>query len=392
MTVLNVVITGSGVIARTHAGAILRHPGLRLSALADPDPQANDRLAGWIGEQGGPPPARYASLGEALAAEAADLVVVCTPSGTHADLAEEALAAGVHVLVEKPLDASLPAARRIARVATDAEAAGLVCAVVCQHRFDPASVAVAARVRAGDLGRLTSAVASVPWWRGQRYYDSAGWRGTWEQDGGGATINQGVHTVDLLLWLFGRPEEVFAYTGVLAHERVEVEDVAVAAIRFADGALAVLHATTAAYPGIGVRLQVHGSQGSAVIHDDQLEYLHTADGPDPSAYADGPDRSGDAVPPSQLRGATKPDDAFVTGHLRQYHDTVEAILGGRRPGVTAVEALLDVAVVKAVYLSAHLRRPVSVPAVLAGDFDDVLAAVEGSAATVSSVLRAGVAR
>ncbi|WP_238424055.1 Gfo/Idh/MocA family protein [Micromonospora parastrephiae] len=143
MTVLNVVITGSGVIARTHAGAILRHPGLRLTALADPDPQANDRLAGWIGEQGAPPPARYASLGEALAAEAADLVVVCTPSGTHADLAEEALAAGVHVLVEKPLDASLPAARRIARVATDAEAAGQVCAVVCQHRFDPASVAVA---------------------------------------------------------------------------------------------------------------------------------------------------------------------------------------------------------------------------------------------------------
>lgn len=383
MTGLNVVIVGSGVIARTHAGAILRHPDLRLVALADPDPQANDRLAGWVGEQGAPTPARYASLGEALAAEAADLVVVCTPSGTHADLAEEALAAGAHVLVEKPLDASLPAARRIARAAADAEAAGQVCAVICQHRFDPASVAVATRVRAGDLGRVTSAVASVPWWRGQRYYDSAGWRGTWAQDGGGATMNQGVHTVDLLVWLLGRPAEVFAYTGVLAHEGIEVEDVATATIRFTDGALAVLHATTAAYPGLGVRLQVHGSQGSAVLHDDQLEYLHTAGGPDPSAYADGPDQSGDAVPAAELRGAPKPDDAFVTGHLRQYHDTVDAIRAGRRPGVTAADALLDVAVVKAVYLSAHLHRPVSVPAVLAGDFDDVLATIESTAAATA---------
>ncbi|MEU8264330.1 Gfo/Idh/MocA family oxidoreductase [Micromonospora sp. NPDC048999] len=392
MTRLNVAIAGSGVIARTHAGAILRHPGLRLAALADPDPQANDQLASWISEQGATPPARFASLGDALAAEAADLVVVCTPSGTHADLAEQVLAAGAHVLIEKPLDASLPAARRIARAAADAGAAGQVCAVTCQHRFDPASVAVASRVHAGNLGRITSAVASVPWWRGQQYYDSAGWRGTWEHDGGGATMNQGVHTVDLLLWLLGHPEEVFAYTGALAHERIEVEDVAAATIRFADGALAVLHATTAAYPGLGVRLQVHGSQGSAVIHDDHLEYLHTAGGPDPSAYADGPDQSGEAVPPSELRGAGKPDDAMVTGHLRQYHDTVEAILTGRQPGITAADGMLDVAVVKAIYLSAHLHRPVPVPAVLAGDFDDVLAAVEGSAAAVSSAAPAQGAR
>jgi len=392
MTGLNVVIAGGGVIARTHVEAILRHPGLHLAALADPDPRAKDRLADWISEQGAARPAQFASLGDALAAEAADLVVVCTPSGSHADLAEQALAAGAHVLVEKPLDASLVAARRLARAAADADAAGRVCAVMCQHRFDPASIAVASRVRAGDLGRITSAVASVPWWRGQQYYDSAGWRGTWAHDGGGASMNQGVHAVDLLLWLLGRPEEVFAYTGILAHERVEVEDVATATIRFADGALAVLHATTAAYPGLGARLQVHGSQGSAVIHDDQLEYLHTAGGPDSSAHADGRDQSGDAVPPSELRGAVKPGDAMVAGHLRQYHDTVEAILTGRRPGVTAAEGLLDVAVVKAVYLSAHLHRPVPVPAVLAGDFDDVLAAVEGPAAAVSLIAPAQVAR
>ncbi|MCI4066253.1 Gfo/Idh/MocA family oxidoreductase [Micromonospora sp. R77] len=391
MTGLSVVIAGSGVIARTHADAILRHPGLRIAALADPDQRANDELAGWITDQGAPTPERFGSLGDALGAVAADLVAICTPSGSHADLAAEALAAGAHVLIEKPLDASLPAARRIADVAARAEAAGQLCAVVCQHRFDPASVAVATRVRAGDFGRITSAVASVPWWRGQRYYDSAGWRGTWEQDGGGATMNQGVHTVDLLLWLLGEPEEVFAYAGALAHDGIEVEDVAAATVRFTNGALAVLHATTAAYPSLGVRLQVHGSQGSAVLHDDQLEYLHVADGPDASAYAHAADQSADAVAPSELRGAVKPDDAFVIGHLRQYQDTVDAITAGRRPGVTAADALLDVAVVKAVYLSAHLHRPVRIRAVLDGDFDDVLVELEKSA-TVAALVPARAAR
>ncbi|MEU3456766.1 Gfo/Idh/MocA family oxidoreductase [Micromonospora sp. NPDC006766] len=387
MTGLTVVIAGSSVIGHTHAGAILRHPGLRVAALADPDAQANDRLARWITEHGGPAPQRHDSLGEALAAGTVDLVAICTPSGLHAELAEQALAAGVHVLVEKPLDASLPAARRIAQAAAHVEASGQVCAVVCQHRFDPASVAVATRVRAGAFGRITSAVASVPWWRGQRYYDSAGWRGTWRQDGGGATMNQGVHTVDLLLWLLGHPEEVFAYTGATAHDRIEIEDVATATIRFASGALAVLHATTAAYPGLGVRLQVHGTQGSAVIHDDQLEYLHTADGPDPSAYAAGPDQSSAAVPESELRGAPKPAEAFVTGHLRQYQDMVDAIDTGRRPAVTTADALLAVAVVKTVYLSAYLHRPIQVPAVLAGEFDDVLATLESSAIPSTATTR-----
>jgi predicted dehydrogenase len=220
---------------------------------------------------------------------------------------------------------------------------------------------VARAIEAGEFGRITSAVASVAWWRGQDYYDSAGWRGTWAQDGGGATMNQGVHTVDLLLWLLGRPVEVYAQTAVLAHERIEVEDVAVATVRFASGALAVLHATTAAYPGLAVRLQIHGSSGSAVIHDDQLDYFGSS--ADVSAV----------VPASDAVGGTKPADAFVQGHVRQYDDIVDAITHRRAPGVTVTDALLDVAFVKSMYLSARLGRPIEVDAVLAGDFDDELA-------------------
>jgi UDP-N-acetyl-2-amino-2-deoxyglucuronate dehydrogenase len=226
---------------------------------------------------------------------------------------------------------------------------------------------------AGDLGRITSAVASVAWWRSQDYYDSAGWRGTWTQDGGGAIMNQGVHTVDLLLWFLGEPVEVFAYTATLAHERIEVEDVAVATVRFASGALAVLHATTAAYPGLAVRLAVHGSRGSAVIHDDQLEYLHVAGA---AGDCDDANQAAAAVPAAELRGGDRGLDSFVVGHLRQYRDIVDAINEHRSAAVGADDALLAVAVVKAMYVSAHLNGPISVAAMLAGDFDDVLAAVE----------------
>ena len=152
-----------------------------------------------------------------------------------------------------------------------------------RHRWSPSSpstgstrsteIAVEAIAR-GELGRLTSGIAAIDWWRGQNYYDSGDWRGTWELDGGGALMNQGVHTVDLLVATLGRPVEVFAYTGTLAHERIEVEDVAVGVVRFESGALGVLHATTAAYPGLSARLQVHGDKGSVVIDNDELTFIH----------------------------------------------------------------------------------------------------------------------
>jgi len=189
-----------------------------------------------------------------------------------------------------------------------------------------------------------------------------------------------VHTVDLLGWLLGEPVEVFAHTGRLAHDGIEVEDVAVATIRFTSGALAVLHATTAAYPGTAVRLALHGDRGTAVIHDDQLEYFHAADDTGegfgrPDATTQPPNQAALLVPEHELRGAPKPADAFVTGHLRQYHDVVDAIAGRRAPAVRVGDGLTALAVVRAVYVSATLGRPVAVDDVLGGAFDDVAVAV-----------------
>lgn len=356
-TPLSVAIVGCGIIGLNHARAMARNPRLQVTALVDAVPSAAEVLAGVIvDELGTPRPALFADLASALAGVPVDLVVIATPSGLHVALAEEAIGAGLHVVIEKPLDVSMDRAGRIADLASKAEAEGGVVSVISQHRFDPASAAVARAVHDGGLGRLTSAVASVAWWRSQEYYDSGAWRGTWELDGGGAVMNQGVHTVDLLVWFLGEPVAVFAHTALLAHERVEVEDVAVATIRFASGALAVLHATTAAFPELSARIQVHGSAGSAVIDSDRLVFLSTDSDPR--------DRSADLVDAAELAGAQKAADAFVTGHARQYDDIVEAIDSGRPPGVRVADALLSLAVVRAVYDSASRGREVLVADIL----------------------------
>jgi UDP-N-acetyl-2-amino-2-deoxyglucuronate dehydrogenase len=242
--------------------------------------------------------------------------------------------------------------------------------VISQHRFDPSSAAVREAITAGRFGRVTSAVATVSWWRSQAYYDSGAWRGTWELDGGGALMNQGVHTVDLLLWFLGTPVDVVAHTGLLAHERVEVEDTVAAVIRFESGALATLHATTAAYPGLSVRLQVMGDAGSAVIDDDRLRYFHSREmadseaGGGPGVTAERGDRTDQTalVLGTQDGGAGGP---MFSGHSRQYRDVVEAIRTGARPGITIEDALLALATVQAVYESARTGAPVRVADVLA---------------------------
>ncbi len=376
---LHVAIVGCGIIGLHHAKAIAGHSGLQIATLVDVVPGAAGALADrLVAELGVPRPAAFEQLTHALDGARVDLVVICTPSGLHVRLAEEALAAGRHVVIEKPLDVSLPRARRILELSHDAERRGLVVSVISQHRFDPASVVVARAAQDGSFGRITSAVASIAWWRSQDYYDSNPWRGTWELDGGGAVMNQGVHTVDLLVWFLGRPVEVVAQTARLAHERIEVEDVAVATVRFESGALAVLHATTAGYPGLAVRIQVHGDRGSAIIADDQLEYFGTGSSDDASdsafdpSGAQVPNRAAALVPPADVAGHDKAPDHFLDGHLRQYRDIVAAILERRPPGVTVADAFLSLAVVRAVYLSATLGRPVAIDEVLSGALDDVI--------------------
>ena len=384
MSTLNVAITGCGVIGRTHAVALQQFPEVRVAALIDAIPAAAESLADFIEKNGGERPPQYTTLAEAFAAEDIDMVALATPSGLHIQQGLEVLAAGKHVVIEKPLDVDLTRAQEIEAAAREAAGKGVVASVISQHRFDQSSVAVADAVAKGRFGRLTSAIASVAWWRSQGYYDSGDWRGTWSMDGGGALMNQGVHTVDLLLWFMGRPVEIHAHTARLAHERIEVEDTAVATITFENGGLAVLHATTAAYPGLTVRVQLMGSEGSAVVDNDRLEYFHSKDAGGESAdmgLQGGGNQAQEELAkyPEEDYKAADPT-VYPAGHVRQYRDILAAIAGGRQAGVTVSDAVNALAAVRSVYVSATLGQPVLFDDVLAGKYNDLEVRTGGTAA------------
>jgi UDP-N-acetyl-2-amino-2-deoxyglucuronate dehydrogenase len=285
------------------------------------------------------------------------------------------LAAGHLVVPKTPVEVDVRGPLELAGAAKAPPRHGVVASVISQHRFDQASVAVADAVARGRFGRLTSAIASVAWWRGQGYYDSGDWRGTWSMDGGGALMNQGVHTVDLLLWFMGRPVEIHAHTARLAHDRIEVEDTAVATVTFENGGLAVLHATTAAYPGLTVRVQLMGSEGSAVVDNDKLQYFHSKDAGGDSAdmglQGGGNQASQELARYAEEDYEAKDPTVYPAGHIRQYRDILGAIAEGRQPGVTVSDAVNALAAVRAVYVSATLNQAVLFEDVLAGKYNDL---------------------
>ncbi|MDX6252955.1 MAG: hypothetical protein QOF10_6315 [Kribbellaceae bacterium] len=344
-----VAIVGCGVIGRTHADTISARPDATVTALIDGDAAARQALATRLTEAGHPEPKQYDDLTAALSGSDISLVAICTPSGTHAALAEQALNEKKHVVIEKPLDVDLTRARRLGAAASRAAGHGVISSVISQHRFDPGSALVAQAIRAGRFGQLTSAVATVAWWRSDEYYASAGWRGTWAQDGGGALMNQGVHTVDLMLWFMGRPVSIQAQAIRAAHHAIEVEDTVVATLTFESGAVGTLHATTAAFPGGRTRVSVHGTEGGAEVEDDLLRRFNA-------------DNSTDDVPVEAERPG---------GHVAQYEDIFGAIGNGQQPGITVQDAIDALATVRAVYIASTLQRPVKFIDVLEGRYDDV---------------------
>lgn len=368
MSPLRVALVGAGVIARTHARIAWTHDALTLAAIIDPVLEAAESLAG---DAPALRPTAYASLAEALAAASFDLVVITTPSGTHAHLAEEALAAGCHVIIEKPVDIDLVRARRLIRAAEESDR---VVSVMSQHRFVPAVDAVSRAVRDGRFGRITSGTATLAWWRDDGYYDSAAWRGTWAGDGGGALMNQGIHTVDVLLSLLGRPQTVTAVAATVGHDRLEVEDVAAAVVTFDNGAVATLLTTTAAFPENSTRIQVHGTRGSAYVQDGLLEYFHADDAHDdgmPRGWRRGGDQSSREVDSAHRPGGASGVPDLFDDHLRQYEDVIDAIRTGRPPRGSLDDAVRALGVIVAVYLSSALDRPVRVADVLDGAYDHV---------------------
>jgi len=345
-------IIGCGVIGPTHATAIASLPEARLVAVTDLDPARARSLAD---EHGATP---YTDIQEMLDRTDLDVVAVCTPSGLHGAHACQAMRSGRHVIVEKPMEITRPAMDGMLRVQ---EETGVKLAVISQHRFDAASQQVHDLVTEGAFGRLVLGTAHVPWWRAQAYYDSGAWRGTWGLDGGGVLMNQSIHSIDLLQWMMGPVRGVHAYTDTLAH-RMETEDVAVAVLRFASGALGTISATTAAYPGVTTRIDVFGDKGSAVIEDDRLGYLRLArddrnDRADVGAYGVGArDRAR-----AENGGVTAADPAALSAstHALQIADMIRAIRDDSAPLVDGRAARHPVEIILAVYESARTGQEVT---------------------------------
>jgi UDP-N-acetyl-2-amino-2-deoxyglucuronate dehydrogenase len=345
-------IVGCGMISNFHARALEETRGARLVACFDQRTDAARKFA----ESAGCKP--YDALDDMLRDPAVDAIGIATPSGAHMEPAVAAARAGKHVIVEKPLEITL---RRCDAIIDACDKAGVKLATIFPSRFHDSSIKLKRAVDGGRFGRLTVGDAYVKWWRTQEYYDSGAWRGTWALDGGGALMNQAIHTVDLLTWLMGPVAELISMTATLAHERIEVEDTAMAALRFENGALGVIQATTAAYPGYLKRIELHGTDGSAVLEEEDLKKW---DFKKPTA-ADRRIQEDMKKARSTGGGASDPAAIGHHGHAVEFKDFVDAIQKDRTPSIDGREGRRSVEIILAIYKAAETGRAVTLP--LKGD-------------------------
>lgn len=333
-------VAGTGMIARVHADAIQTIPGARLVAVCGPNADRTQQFAARYGAEG------YTDYHAFLSRTDLNVVNICTPSGTHAAMGILAAAAGKHLLVEKPIEITLERAHHLIE-ACDANHVKL--GVIFQSRFLPAVRRLKEAVDQSRFGRLILGDAYVKWYRAPDYYSPGSWHGTLALDGGGALINQAIHTVDLLRWLMGPVETVFAFKTALRYPHIEGEDTLVASLRFVSGALGVIEAATSIAPGFKRRLEISGERGTVVL-----------DGDDITTWAEeGLDQEPGTRSGQLTDGSSNPATISVQGHQRQIEEMMLAIAEDREPAVSGREALKSLELVEALYRSARESRPIT---------------------------------
>jgi UDP-N-acetyl-2-amino-2-deoxyglucuronate dehydrogenase len=323
-------LIGGGNITQTHARAARALPGVEIAAIYGTNAEKVGRLCN---EHGGK---AYSDLEQFLAHRPMELVAIGSPSGQHATQGIAAARRGLHVVTEKPIDITT---ERADALIAEAEKAGVKLGVFFQDRCKPDIVRVKKAIDAGVLGRPILADARVKWYRPADYYANSRWRGTWALDGGGALINQAVHTVDLMLWMFGDVLSVQASSKAALHA-IEVEDTLVATLQFANGALGVLQATTAVYPGYPRRLELTGSEGTVMIEQDRLLAADLRNPPADLRQGGEADKNPSAVSPVV---------SDVRGHQSVLAEFLEAIQANRKPSCDGREGRRSLALVEAIY-------------------------------------------
>ncbi|RCK71246.1 gfo/Idh/MocA family oxidoreductase [Desertihabitans brevis] len=343
---IKVAVIGTGNISPAHLEAYRSFPDrCQVVALADIVPQKAEAAR----ERFGLTDARvHASHTELLERGDVDLVSVCTPPSTHEQISVDALSAGVHVLCEKPMAPSLAACDAI--LAAE-QAGGALFSSVAQNRFRDDVVRFKAALDSGLAGPVSRVEVTSAWWRGLPYYD-LWWRGTWEQEGGGCTLNHAVHHIDLLLWLMGAPQAVTAVLTNAAHENAEIEDLSVAVLSY-QRALATVTSSVVDH-GERQQMVVQGRAASIALDGDVV-----ADVTQPNGF---PVPGGDPALVERLRtlAAEQPPLAH-TGHTGQVDDVLTAIEQGRRPVVDGHDGRRTIELITAIYRAGVERRTVDLP-------------------------------
>lgn len=321
-------ILGCGMIARFHAAALLSLENAALVGVADAAPQFAESFAQQYGIKA------YASYEDMLADPDIDAVCICTPSGFHAPNALQALQAKKHVVLEKPMAFTAKETRQLEEAA---EKSGCVLTVICQLRFSKDVQKIRKLLAENAFGKLVFCDLYMKYWRDPAYYASSNWKGTRKFDGGGALMNQGIHGVDLLLYLAGDAKVLCAKNKTHFHN-IEVEDLSVAMLEFENGAMGVIEASTCSNPGFERRLEITGTEGSVVLVENRIEKL-ILKGEDCTESAEAK-VSGTASDPTAMDSAL---------HAQQIANFIGAIQGQQELVMTAKEGGRAVSLIETIY-------------------------------------------
>ncbi len=338
-------IIGLGMISEFHAQSIEHMKGVKLVAGFDPVPGRADAFAKKHGCRG------YEKIEDFLKDPELDIVTVATPSGLHMDGAIAAANAKKHVIVEKPLEVTPEKCRAIIEAC---KKNNVKLSGVFPSRYYEASQVMKNAVEQGRFGKIAFADAQIKWYRTQEYYDSGAWRGTWKMDGGGCLMNQGIHAIDLLQWFMGPVAEVSAFIGTVGHERIEVEDTAAVALKFANGAVGTIEGSTSAYPGFLKRIEIMGTKGTAVMEEESLVKWEFAE----ETEEDKAIRAKFCNANASAGGVSDPSAIGFQGHQRLFEAFVKALDEGTEPEVDGESASKAVQIICAAYESAKKGSPV----------------------------------
>ena len=337
MTPVKIGIVGTGAIAAKHAQAWL-NIGCPVTACTNKTEAKGREFAARFNARFLPDAATLCRHPDV------ELVDVCTFPDYRMEPVSLCASIGKPIQLQKPIATNLGEAHQILEVA---RAAGITVGVVSQHRFDDASLFLHRAISAGRLGRILQADCYVKWYRSPAYYNRAG-KGTWQTEGGGALINQAIHQVDLIRWLAGPVSEVSARWRLGAVHRIESEDMVNALLTFESGALGVIQASTAFWPGYPERVEIHGSKGSAIVTGDRLTHWDVIDDEGEAA----------SIQAEVASGASDPMAIPLAPFERQFRDVLDALREGRQPLVCAQDGVNALAIVEAIYESCRTDMPV----------------------------------